>query len=472
MAARLAALEPRLDAATARMRVGQYRPAAEMLAAIQRDSADLAWEPFQTRLAFQLAANAANLGSPSHAAFVAVARRAGLIGAHRLELDAWILAIRYPTDVAALTAAATAATTAAAALGTPRSALEVSLAQGRGLNRLRKFPQAASLCTDGLAAARAAGWIEGEAAASDCLAEALLPLGRYGELEPILDRDIAIKIGQVGADHPAVADLLVIRAGLMVENGKRAEAEAALQRALDIRLRVFGPRDVRVAGSKLELADLFDSAGDPARATATATEALAIIEAQHPPPGDMLYKVHRDLGMYAMAKGDLPAVRRHFELSIATARQFAGERSLDVGFVLLMYGQYQTAWDLDAGLATLRLAIEIFDEHAEPRATIVRAALANILLANDREREALPLLEAAVAALDTVNTEPTLIAQINFGLARAVVATRGDRQRARVLAEAAVTYMNKAGNMEGRQDVLDWIRKAKLPPLPTAAKSR
>jgi tetratricopeptide (TPR) repeat protein len=464
--ARMAALDPTIEELAILNRTGQFLRAREVLAEVRRDAADIAWEPFQVRIDLIAAElDAISLSADGDtAALAAIARRLKAVGNRRSELRAWTSVLQYVRDPALMAEAVTAASDAAAALGGGRQALVVNIYNGRALVRLRRFQEAIQVCTDAMTAAAAGGWAIGESLAADCLVEANVPLGRYADLDKILERDIAIKTQLSGVEHPAVADLLLVRAEILEDQGKLPDAEATVRRALEIRKRAYGDEDVRVGAALRELAGVIATAGEYDRAFATAKDALAIIEQVQPPDEDELIEIHRDLGMLAMEKEDHATVKKHFELALASADRAHGPESLQTAFLLFMYGQYQTAWDLDAGIATLHRTIELLEKHQDPRVPMAHAALGGILLRFERAEEALVLLDGALANVDKVNTPPQLLGQLYEAHARSLVATKGDKAKAWLSAGNAGDSYARAGRNDMREKMNDFIRANKLRP--------
>jgi tetratricopeptide (TPR) repeat protein len=58
--------------------------------------------------------------------------------------------------------------------------------------------------------------------------------GKYAEAEPLLQRALAIREQQLGPDHPDTATSLNNLAGLYQDQGRYAEAEPLFQQALAI----------------------------------------------------------------------------------------------------------------------------------------------------------------------------------------------------------------------------------------------
>jgi tetratricopeptide (TPR) repeat protein len=472
--ARLAAIQPRLEQLAVLSRTGQYKRASEALVELQRDTVDLPWEPFQARLAFLVAEHESRALSrpPDPVALAAIARRLAKAGDRRTELEAWNDLMHYVKEPAQLDEAVTAASAAASALGGGRQAMLVGINHGRGLVRLRRYPEAVALCKDAMTAANAAGWVVGEMQASDCLVEANVPLGRYGDLEAIVERNLALKTQLISPDHPAVADLLLVRAEILENQGKLSEAEATIMRALEIRKRAYGEKDLRVGAALREVAGVIAAAKDYDRAIETAEQALVIIGEAQPPDDAELLEVHRDLGMLAMEKDDHAGVRTHFELALASADRLAGPESLQTAFLLLMYGQYQTAWDLDAGIATLKRTITLFEKHQDARVPVVRAALAAMLINHDRFAEARAILEETVDKVDAVNTPPLLLGQLYQAYTSALYKTKADKDKTYAAAIKAGDYFAKAGRNDLREHMNDYIDDRKLKPKPRKDKKK
>lgn len=128
---------------------------------------------------------------------------------------------------------------------------------------------------------------------------------------------------------------------------------------------------------------------------------------------------------------------------------------------MLGYGQYLTSTDLEAGLAKLRLAIEIFEELRSPQVLTARGALGLVLGYHDRAGEAVAALEPVIRDANPTNTEPFNLALLKWSMARNLMAAGGDRARARSFAEAARAEFARLGE-HGAEQVVDidrWLRK-------------
>jgi tetratricopeptide (TPR) repeat protein len=220
--------------------------------------------------------------------------------------------------------------------------------------------------------------------------------------------------------------------------GQIAEAKADFERARDLRVRAFGTQHIKHAESIESLA-AFER--DLDKRKAMLQEALAIVTApgnQSPRTPFVEYSLESGLAEIAGRQDDQAAMQRHFDRAVALAEKLSGPMSLDVGMLLIGYGQHMSKVDLEQSFTKLRRAIEILESLHDARAQIARGALAMMLMMDKRYREALPVLEQAVAAVDLKNVEPVNLAMMRFSLARALVETGGDRARARALATQAL----------------------------------
>jgi hypothetical protein len=112
----------------------------------------------------------------------------------------------------------------------------------------------------------------------------------------------------------------------------------------------------------------------------------------------------------------------------------------------------------------LKRAGDILDSHKDPRAAIAHGAVALILSNAERWDEALPILERTVAEADPDRIPPENLGQMRFNLARALIATKGDRTRAAQIADAAHADFVRAGpdGEDMRGYLAAWRKKNRL----------
>jgi tetratricopeptide (TPR) repeat protein len=275
-----------------------------------------------------------------------------------------------------------------------------------------------------------------QSGASDCLVEALTMLGRYTELAPVIERKIDEATRSCGDDCPKLADFLTVRASITRRQGKLAEARASAERGLAIRVKDFGESSPRVADSLIALADIADAAGDPAEARRQRERALTLTDEVQPVQALTAMRIHMQLATAAANASRRAEAMPHFERAVALARQHAGKDSPVLGILLMNFGQVKADDDLDAGLEMIQTARDILERAHDKRAAHAAAAL--LVVANRHKRfvDAARFGEQALTSCNA-DTSPATRAIIEWNLARALVATRGDRARARVLAGSA-----------------------------------
>jgi hypothetical protein len=137
-----------------------------------------------------------------------------------------------------------------------------------------------------------------------------------------------------------------------------------------------------------------------------------------------------------------------------------------------MYGQYQTAWDPDAGIATPKRTITLSEKHQDARVPVVRAALAAMLINHDRFAEARAILEETVDKVDAVNTPPLLLGQLYQAYTSALYKTKADKHKTYAAAIKAGDYFAKAGRNDLREHMNDYIDDRKLKPKPRKDKKK
>jgi tetratricopeptide (TPR) repeat protein len=307
---------------------------------------------------------------------------------------------------------------------------------GDGLAGCRAAVTAASQLDDSNAQGRA----------TDCLVEALTSLGRFTELQPVIEREIDAATRRCGGDCPKLADLLSVASTIAHRQGKLAEARTYTERSLAIRIKAYGEHHVKVADSLAELGEIADLAGDPDEARRQRERALAILDDSQPAQMPTAMSLHMHLAMTAakLSRDHRPEAFSHFERAVAVARRHAGDDAPALGIILFNYGQVKAEDDLDAGVAMIKTARDILERRHDRRAKLAVAMLLVIADHHDRFADAVVYGEQALANCDA-DTSPAQRAVIEWGLARALGATGGDRVRARRLAGEARKRFLQAG---------------------------
>jgi tetratricopeptide (TPR) repeat protein len=228
----------------------------------------------------------------------------------------------------------------------------------------------------------------------------------WAEAEPLYVRAISLGEKAFGPEHPRLSVWLNNLARLYRVNGRPAEAELLIQRALAID-EAIGPRYPGFAASLNNLAVLYQETGRPAEAEPLIRRAVAIDEgslsADHPEVADCLNglaRLYRETGRYAEAE---PLMER----ALAIGEKVAGGENADFAQSLnnlaMLYqetGRYAEAEPL------YQRALNIRERVLAPKHPNFAQSLNNLALLyqkTGRYAEAEPLYQRAVAI-----TEKTL----------------------------------------------------------------
>jgi Tfp pilus assembly protein PilF len=158
--------------------------------------------------------------------------------------------------------------------------------------------------------------------------------GRYAEAEPLLKRALAIRETALGPDHPDVATSLNNLAMVYEGQGRHAEAEPLFKRALLIREKRLGPDHPDSGASLNNLAMVYERQGRHVQAELLCQRALAIREKalgpDHPDVGkslNNLASIYAEQGSYAEAE-------RLYQRALAIREEALGPDHPDVGGTL------------------------------------------------------------------------------------------------------------------------------------------
>jgi tetratricopeptide (TPR) repeat protein len=442
----IASLEGEL--ATARLHVvaGDYTRAVAETASIGERADAVAWPLLQVHVRTLVGRIQLERDQPASSALLGAAQLALTHGFAREATDALTLAIEAAGSEHTIDRITSLA---ALALGTARNthdrALEVGVetATGKALVRSGHWQPGLAACRTALADASQLHDTSVRDSATDCLIEALTLLGQFTELEPLIDRRIADTIKTCGEDCPRLAEYLLVASVSARRQGNLADARRAVERSLAIRVKAFGDKHVKVADALNTLAEIAYAEGKPDEARGMNERALAMVDESDPRQVLTAMLIHLHLAMAAATAGrdHFAEATQHYERAVALARRRAGGDSLTLAIVLLNYGQLKADEDLAAGLAMLENARDILERHHDRRAMQALGAMLVVADHHDDFAAELRYGEQALASSDA-DTPPDQRAGIEWGIARALIATHGDRERARRLAtEARARYL-------------------------------
>jgi len=363
------------------------------------------------------------------------------LGQHldRLAARAWLAGIRlagYQRSGDLVAALGPMVRGLAARLNDPVLSYKAEVAYGRALVVTRHVREGAEVCRAARKLMTPSPEWPDDNDARDCLVEALLPLGAYAELEPLLAELLAERTKQLGPDHPVVSDYLGAQAGLLLLHGKLDEALAISTRVLAIRRRAYAPGHVKIADALHDLGDIYYAKGDEAHAQELYEQALDIASKVEPPPLVLLGALHTARGFALEKAKDHAGAIAHFEQALVQTRKALGSSSVELAMLLLNYGQIRAVDNLDAALGLVGEAKTILDRLHDKRANTALIVEALLLADHKRWPEVRKLLEQALEHFDA-DTDPDYVATAKWNLAKALVETHGERSRARKLASEA-----------------------------------
>jgi tetratricopeptide (TPR) repeat protein len=252
----------------------------------------------------------------------------------------------------------------------------------------------------------------------------------------------------------------ILSAGVREEQD---EARSAFERAISIYEGVLGPDHPNVGGVLSNLSNLHHRLGNYSEASAMGQRSLEINEAalglDHPNVAWSLWA----LGNVNRSQGEYGAAKERYERAIAIWEKALGPDHPNVAMVLNNLGAvHDGSGSREEARALYQRAVESWEKGVGPDHPNVGFGLANIgkvELALGHAQEALVVLERAVSIYDAHPGGQPAEPGAHFDLARALVVTGGDRDRALSEAEKARTEFRAAGKVSAKElaEVEAWI---------------
>jgi len=418
---------------------GDNRGAEALLRPLVAAADRLGWAPTRARARIALGARLLGLIEPARAELVTGAQ---LATEARLDRDAargWAFAGQAAGTEharAALDAFAAIARGTAARTHDRLVAIEVDLALARGLVRSGAWRDGAAACRAAAAAADTVDSAYLHDEGRGCQIEALVSLGAYNELEPMLTAAIAETTAHVGSEHPRISDYLGIEVTIDLRRGQLARARAAAERSLAIRQRAYPATHHQIADALHTLADVTLAEGKREDALALYERALALTDEARPEELVMISGLHISIAMIQDELGKHADAVAHFERGVRLVRERSGNDSVELAILLLNFGQSRSRDDVDAGLKLVGEARGILDRAHDPRAVIAGVVLVIVQDQGHYWHDVVTTGEAVLAQLGP-DAYPEEVASLKWVLAKGILETHGDRARARGLAREA-----------------------------------
>jgi tetratricopeptide (TPR) repeat protein len=317
----------------------------------------------------------------------------------------------------------------------------------RALVRARKYKEGAEACRAAYAAAQELDKRVVLDEARICMLEALVPLGKTAEYEPILDKLIEDKSRDLGGDHPTVADLVKVKIDANLRAGKLPEARKAAERVYEIRKRIYPAKHLKNVEALEELGSVAQAEGKDKEALELYKQGLAASDETKLEQALVITTLHISIAMLENNTEGKEAHQRaldHFERAAKLVRRTAGPDSLELAVLLINYGQVKSEDNVEASLGMLGESRQIFEKHKDKRASAPATAMAIVAWNAKRYDDARRFAEEALPLLDN-NAPPHQVAHTKSILARAMWETGGDRKRAREIALEARAQFAKLG---------------------------
>jgi tetratricopeptide (TPR) repeat protein/roadblock/LC7 domain-containing protein len=327
--------------------------------------------------------------------------------------------------------------------------------------------------------------------------------GKLDEALALYERALAIRLAALGPDHEEIGTSYNNLGIVHATKGDPAKAEEYYLKSLAVSEKVWGPTGAQLVPALSNLANIRVDRGDLAGARKYYGRARALLEAARSPDDPMLGKVMSDLGVVAQHEGKLEEAQQMFERAVAIAEKGYGPDHPDVGdalanlttvlrqrgkldealtvgaraiavmekafgpdharvgMALTNYGNLQRGRDdLDGALASQRRALEIFEAKLGPEHPYVAYPLvmiADVLNEQDKNAEAVPFAERAVAIRVATEARPNDLADAQMIAAYVHVAV-GQKKKAIAEATAALEAYRVTDDAAGVADAKDFLK--------------
>jgi tetratricopeptide (TPR) repeat protein len=297
------------------------------------------------------------------------------------------------------------------------------------------------------------------------LANALSSQGRFAESEAEHRAVLALRESTLGPSHPQVAESRTNLGTVLSKLGRPVEAEIEHRIALWIWSGSFGDEHPSVITSRSNIATVLGSQGRYAEAEAEHRTVIALWEATLGPAHRGLAVSRNNLSTVLEKQKRFVEAEAEQRAALDILKRLLGAEHPEVamahnnlGSVLSSQGRIEEAE------REHRIALEVAEKvlgRRHPNLAASQHNLGYVLMERKRYADALVLLEESWSTRSTAPVSGTERALTAFTLARALWETRGDRARARALAETARDIELAGGPRRAKQlaKVEAWLRQ-------------
>ncbi|TMQ18633.1 MAG: tetratricopeptide repeat protein [Deltaproteobacteria bacterium] len=293
--------------------------------------------------------------------------------------------------------------------------------------------------------------------------------GRLGRAAPAVadaERALALGVAAWGPDYPDIAATRCVLGLLYIEQRNDLDrGERELTRALALYRAQLGAESIDVAICEQGLSEARQRRGDYAAALLHAERAEQILARQLGANSTRHGEALNGVGALRFLRKDFTGSLAAYEAAYPILRDALGPSHTTVALLLSNTGETLLALARhELAQADFTRALDILErkvgaEHAYVAFPLKGLGL--VQLARGRPAEALAQLERAldVHTRSAVAGDPQELAEIRWGLARALTALGRDRARARTLAEAALAgYRGLGGESAARvREIVRWL---------------
>lgn len=263
-----------------------------------------------------------------------------------------------------------------------------------------------------------------------------------------------------GTAHPRYAMALINLGACLADQGRYAEALTVSQEAMAINAHTLGEHHPDYALSLQSVASDFNLLGRHAEARRLAEQALAVLQETLGPEHARVASAEWALALIEMKLGERAGAERHLRHAIAVAENLQGSSQANVAdYSAILADLLVTEGRSAEAVALYRRALGILAKDSNGQNTAeTQTGLGLALLSVSQPAEALVVLEAALQWQEKNNGNARDLARARLGVARALWATGGDRNRARRLAGQAVeAYAADPGAQEEFRGATAWV---------------
>jgi tetratricopeptide (TPR) repeat protein len=480
--ARAAAVRQELASASAMLATGDVAGAAPAAARAEGLANDLADDAVRAEVRFVEAHIKAKRGDVADA--ISLANRAVelAVASHHDELpaDIWLMLARSagsfeqrPAEIESWLSQAEAWNRR---LGHPGDSRRTEVEHARGKLELSAGKASAALVTLSRAIESAeALWGKTDPRLIPLLADRATAAGRLQQAGPAVadaERALALGIAAWGPEYPDIAQIRSLLGLLYIEQlGAVDRGEHELTLALALYRTQRGADSIEVGNCEQALSQAGKYRGDYAAALEHAERAEQIyarrLGAEHPRRGEALMGVGALRFMRKDFAGSLAAYEAAYPIlraALGSEHTTVGLLLSNIGETLLALGRAEAAQlEFERALATLQRSLG--PDHAALASPLMGLGLAH--LSRGQPDAAVPPLERALALRmqSAAAADPQELAEIRWGLARALRALGRDPARARILAEAAADGFRGLGSESADRvrEISRWLAGGRAP---------